>query len=167
VQHAAGLSQTDGVIERGGSHAQDTRATGRHRLGYRRGGRIFTVGTAGAATTVPFASGTDWTAFTADPGSTPFLQTPNALGAAQLVCRSAVAHHRAHPGRRSTTPRSTDGPLTSRQSLGRIGYGAPGSMGRRLRPISLTTSSRRRSSWTAHRPAGPSTSPSMITHRFE
>jgi hypothetical protein len=52
---------------------------------------IFTVGTAGAATTISFTSGTDWTAFTADPGSTPFLQTPNVLGPAQLVCMSAVA----------------------------------------------------------------------------
>jgi hypothetical protein len=52
---------------------------------------IFTVGAAGAATTVPFASGTDWSTFTADPGSTPFLQTPNVLGPAQLVCMSAMA----------------------------------------------------------------------------
>ena len=52
---------------------------------------IVSVGTASAGTTVPFASGTDWTAFAADPGTTPFLQTPNVLGQAQLVCMSAVA----------------------------------------------------------------------------
>jgi hypothetical protein len=46
---------------------------------------------ASAGTTVPFASGTDWTVFSADPGSTPFLQTPNVLGQAQAVCMSGVA----------------------------------------------------------------------------
>ena len=49
------------------------------------------VATASAGTTVPFASGSDWTAFSADPGLTPFLQTPNILGPAQRVCMSEVA----------------------------------------------------------------------------
>jgi len=52
---------------------------------------IFSVGTASAATTIPFASGTDWTAFSADPGTTPFLKTPSLLGSAQLVCMTVVA----------------------------------------------------------------------------
>lgn len=49
------------------------------------------VATASAATTIPFASGADWTAFIADPGSTPFLKTPNVLGPAQRVCMSEIA----------------------------------------------------------------------------
>src|SRR5438067_5574931 len=52
---------------------------------------LFSAGAAGAVTTIPFASGTDWTSFTADPGTTPFLQTPDVLGQAQLVCMSAFA----------------------------------------------------------------------------
>jgi hypothetical protein len=49
---------------------------------------FWSVAVASADTTIPFASGTDWTAFTVDPGSTPFLQTPDVLGPAQLVCMS-------------------------------------------------------------------------------
>ena len=56
------------------------------------------VATASAGTTVPFASGSDWTAFSADPDLTPFLQTPNILGPAQRVCMSEVAPPTCAPG---------------------------------------------------------------------
>jgi hypothetical protein len=46
---------------------------------------------ASAGTTIPFVSGTDWTTFSTDPGSTPFLHTSNVLGQAQAVCMSVVA----------------------------------------------------------------------------
>jgi hypothetical protein len=58
----------------------------------------FAVATASAGTTIPFASGSDWTAFSADPGLTPFLQTPNVLGPAQRVCMSAIAPPSCAPG---------------------------------------------------------------------
>lgn len=60
----------------------------------------FAVATATATTTttVPFASGSDWTAYSADPGTTPFLQTPAVLGSAQRVCMSEIAPPSCAPG---------------------------------------------------------------------
>ena len=52
---------------------------------------IFSAANAFGDSTIPFTSGSDWTTFSADPGSTPFLETPNVLGPAQLVCMSQVA----------------------------------------------------------------------------
>jgi hypothetical protein len=49
------------------------------------------VATASAGTTIQFASGADWTSFSADPGSTPFLETASVLGDAQRVCMSEIA----------------------------------------------------------------------------
>jgi hypothetical protein len=52
---------------------------------------IFAVGAANADTTVSFASGPDWIAFNSDPGQAPYLDTPGAVGPAQLVCMSQFA----------------------------------------------------------------------------
>jgi hypothetical protein len=52
---------------------------------------IAAVGEANADTTVSFASGPDWVAFTSDPGQAPYLDTPGAVGPAQLVCMSQFA----------------------------------------------------------------------------
>jgi hypothetical protein len=58
----------------------------------------FAVATASASTTIHFASGSEWTSFSADPGSTPFLATPSVLGPAQRVCMTLIAPPNCAPG---------------------------------------------------------------------
>ena len=58
----------------------------------------FSAAAASADSTIPFTSGPDWTAFSADPGSTPFLKTPNVLGPSQPVCMSQLAPPSCPPG---------------------------------------------------------------------